>query len=242
MFQVAATIGLSLKYNIPYCIPKHTLNDEVWKPYHFENVNYCNDTESVSTAQVWKEPSHAYHEIPRPEHRRFIIDGYVQSYKYFDNYLPEIRKAFGFDNLETNIGWCSIHIRRGDYLLYKTKHPVVTNEYLQAAQVKMMNEGIYNFKVFSDDIEYCKNNIPQFNLCEYIFITPSRSELSDFKLMARCEHNIIANSTYSWWGAYLNNNPNKIVITPDESNWFGIDNKKLDVSDLIPKKWIRIKY
>lgn len=242
MFQVAATIATSLKYKIPYCIPKHTLNDKVWKPYYFENVNYCDDNDVISVQKVWKEPSHAYHEIPMPT-RSIVLDGYFQSELYFKDYLPEIRKVFGFDKLEIKRGVCSIHVRRGDYLLYPDKHPVVTGEYLKQAMLGIIDKtNIRHFKIFGDDIEWNKSH---FNIIGdyYKFeFSENKNEIEDIKEMASCEHNIISNSTFSWWSAYLNNNPDKIVITPDESNWFGVKNKHLSVKDLLPESWIRIKY
>lgn len=238
LFQYAAVLSTSLKYDIPYCIPKHTLNDKVWKPYSFENINYC-DIELIGS-KIWKEPSHAYHEIPKPE-GNLIFDGYMQSYEYFQDYLPEIRKSFGFDDLPTNYDTVSIHVRRSDYLKYPTKHPVVTLEYLKKA-VNLI-EGDCYFEIFSDDLEWCKQNLNKefFDDREFDYV-PVGDAILDMKYMAMAEHNIIANSTYSWWAAYLNNNPDKIVVTPDESNWFGRDNKHLDVSDLLPKEWVRIKY
>lgn len=102
---------------------------------------------------------------------------------------------------------------------------------------------ILDFLVFSDDIEWCKRNIPSEKVNPINIRFKEQGEaLLDLKEMAECEHNIIANSTYSWWGAWLNNNPNKVVVTPDEENWFGVDNKHLDVSTLLPKEWIRVKY
>lgn len=237
MFQIAATIGTALKYKLPYCIPKHTLNDEVWKPYRFENVNYCD--EELTNAKVWKEPSHAYHEIPKPE-GNLILDGYMQSYKYSQDYLPEIRKAFGFDNLDTKKGICSLHYRSGDYNFYPNKHPKINFCYIKQALMKMSDFGYEKFLVFSDDIAEIKEILSALSFdFEY---SENKDAITDMKEMASCQSNIIANSTFSWWAAYLNNNPDKIVITPDESNWFGVNNKHLSVKDLLPESWIRIKY
>ncbi|MDP4268316.1 MAG: alpha-1,2-fucosyltransferase [Bacteroidota bacterium] len=240
MFQYAATIATALKYNLPYCVPKHTLNDKVWKPYYFEGVNYCD--EKLSDATIWKEPSHAYHEIPKPE-GNLILDGYMQSYKYSQDYLPEIRKAFGFEFYDSKAECTFIHVRRGDYLKYPLHHPVVTVQYLTEAMKISEEKGVTHFSCFSDDIEWVKKNINKEKFPEYTFeYSDGNSEMIDLKLMVCCKNAIISNSTFSWWAAYLNNNPNKIVITPDESNWFGPNNKHLDVKDLLPENWLRIKY
>lgn len=242
MFQVAATIATSLKYKIPYCIPKHTLNDKVWKPYYFENVNYCDDNDVIAVQKVWKEPSHAYHEIPMPT-RSIVLDGYFQSELYFKDYLPEIRKVFGFEFYESKAECTFIHVRRGDYLKYPLLHPVVTVEYLTQAMNISADNGFTHFSCFSDDIAWVKENINTDKFPDYTFeYSRDNSEIMDLKLMVCCKNCIISNSTFSWWAAYLNNNPDKIVITPDESNWFGVNNKHLSVKDLLPESWIRIKY
>lgn len=242
LFQYAATIVASLKYNTTYCIPKHTLNDKIWKPYYFEGVNYCDNTEGIYTVRIWKEYSHAYNEIPKPDHRLFILDGYFQSYLYSQDYLPELRKLFGFET-DMIIRAASLHIRRGDYLTLAEHHPVVTMDYISQALSIVRNNGTKQIMCFSDDIDWVMENVNEniFPDLEFTYIHPT-DEVEDLKTMAKCEHNIIANSSYSWWGAYLNNNPDKIVITPDESNWFGVKNRHLDVKDLLPKKWLKIKY
>lgn len=240
LFQYAACIAASLKYNIPYYIPSHTLNDEVWKPYYFENVNYCN--EELANAKVWKEPSHAYHEIPEPK-GNLILDGYFQSWKYSMDYLTEIRKLFGFEFYKSKSECTFIHVRRGDYLKYPLQHPVVNIFYLIEAMKVSESFGFTHFFCCSDDMKWMKENINKEKFPKYTFeYSEGNSDLADLKLMVCCKNGIISNSTFSWWAAYLNNNPDKFIITPDENNWFGINNKHLSVEDLIPESWIRIKY
>lgn len=242
LFQMAACIATSLRYNVPYCIPKHTLNDKVWKPYYFENVNYCDANNPIVLQKVWKEPSHAYHEIPMPT-RNIVLDGYFQSWRYSVDYLPEIRKAFGFEFYESKAECTFLHVRRSDYLKYPLLHPVVNVEYLTQAMKISEERGFTHFACFSDDIDWVRENINKDKFPNYTFeYSEDNSEMVDLKFMVCCQNSIIANSTFSWWAAYLNNNPNKFVITPDESNWFGVSNKHLSVEDLLPKDWIRIKY
>lgn len=247
MFQYAATIATALKYGDKYLIPNRTQNEEVWKSHHFENVNY----RDISRGQIlpawqhWKEPSHSYTEIPDEYGRRLMLDGYFQSYKYFEDYLPEIKKAFGFNTIGYTTPRKStfIHVRRGDYLKYPTKHPVVTIEYLKEAMEISASKGVTHFDCFSDDMEWVKENLNKDLFPNYTFdYYTGNGALVDLEMMTMTQNCIISNSTFSWWGAYLNANPNKIVITPDEKNWFGIENKHLSVVDLLPKEWIRIKY
>jgi hypothetical protein len=241
LFQIAACISVSLKYNIPYCIPKHTLNDEVWKPYHFENVNYCNELAN-GVSCFYNEPTHAYKEIPKPTCDKFIISGYFQSILYFQDYLPEIRKAFGFDNLVTKKWVCSIHYRSGDYNLYPDKHPKITIEYIKNAIGYMRFAGYRKFLVFSDAIEEIKEIISSLPSIFHEGIVYNCSigvdEIGDMKLMASCESNIIANSSFSLMSSILNNNPDKICIAP--KIWFGEGNHHLNQKDIVPENYIRI--
>ncbi len=240
LFQYAAAIGLSIRDNVPYCIPLNTANNNVWKPYRFPGVNYC---DKELSGFIYKEPEHSYREIPKFD-EDVTLEGYWQSEKYFSHCRPEIIKAFGFDDIETVNDVCSIHVRRGDYLLLPTKHPTVTPVYLTKAIMYMVEKGYRKFKVFSDDIPYCRNffgNEILFGDLDFEF-SEGKSEIEDLREMAACGSNIIANSSFSWWGAWLSPNPNKKIICPHEDNYFGPDNKNLDVSTLLPKDWMRIKY
>lgn len=133
----------------------------------------------------------------------------------------------------------SIHIRRGDYVQNeKTKNlhgGICTLDYYQQA-TKLIEEKISNptYFIFSDDIEWVKENLKLDNPVVYV----SGQGIPDYEeliLMSHCQHNITANSTFSWWGAWLNNKPNKIVVTPQK--WFNADT---DIRDLIPDGWIKL--
>jgi hypothetical protein len=171
------------------------------------------------------------------------LDGYWQSESYFKDIRSQLLEDFTLTNLENdnisdivkeikNNDSVSLHIRRGDYIskysnYYYTQTP---NYYYQAvAIIKEKNPNIKVF-IFSDEIEWAKENI-QLDV-EVFFVKPNKS-YEDIYLMSLCKHNIIANSTFSWWGAWLNNNQNKICIAP--KNWY--KNPKMK-TDLIPKNWI----
>jgi hypothetical protein len=281
MFTICATIAYALRNGFEYHIPAHTLKDRVWKPMftHLENPNW---NPNLPTATV-RENGHQYQELgtfgydplwkkgEAEPNRDFniIIDGYRQSLKYFEDYIPEVRKAFGFDKKDYpyklygksgESSWmentCAIHVRRGDYLMYPDKHPCVTKDYIQEAittledilfertGVPPKDNGV-KYVFFSDDIEWCKEVAKELLNCDNpdIFLfSENQTELMDFELMMNCKNFIISNSTFSLMAAILSESPNKIVISPDESNWFGSGNAHLDVSDLIPKEYIRIKY
>jgi hypothetical protein len=223
LFQKAAAIGYAMKHKLRYDLsPKVPIGPQHWE---------------------LKERGHNYQEIPfYPDfyHQKIILNGYWQSSRYFDHCREEVLKAFGYD-WSLKEGWCSIHVRRGDYLLYPDKHPVVPYDYLKLAVVLIFQQtGCENFHVFSDDIPWCKS---VFDNCKHnIVYSEGRTAEEDLVLGSCCEHNIISNSTFSWWQAWLNRNPDKIVISPSKDNWFGPGNSNLCTDDLIPNEWIKIKY
>lgn len=176
------------------------------------------------------------------------LDGNWQSEKYFKDINKIIHKELtlykkpnkDFKKLEKTINETnsiSIHIRRGDYTTAKIQKvlKLCTIKYYNKA-IKIIKNKVKSptFFIFSDDIEWAKKNI-QTN-CSTIFV--SNNKLKDYEeliLMSKCNHNIIPNSTFSWWSAWLNQNPNKIVIAPID--WF--NNKTKKTKDIIPENWIR---
>lgn len=179
-----------------------------------------------------------YHELPKSDN--LFLNGYYQTEKYIKHRRKEVVELFS--PREEDITYinekygdlsdtCSIHIRRGDYVNNQNHHPVCSLGYYRSA-VSMLPEGT-KFLIFSDDIPWCKNN---FHGDSFIFVE-NELDYIDLYLMSMCSHNIIANSTFSWWGAWLNNNKDKMVISP--SKWFGVA-KHLDTSDIIPENWVKI--
>lgn len=178
------------------------------------------------------------------------LDGYWQSEKYFKDVKNVIRKDFELKNSLSDKAQASVdlirrsidnpislHIRRGDYTQNpKTKayHGLCSLDYYRKA-IEYIKNKIGNIKlfVFSDDIKWAKEQ-ELFNGA--IFVSaPEIKDYEEMYLMSLCEHNIIANSSFSWWGAWLNKNQNKIVVAPKK--WFNVPK---DTSDLIPGDWIRI--
>lgn len=222
-FQVATCIATALRNKTDYHIPRKSVNPRVWKTY------FNNFPQRIHMGgRVWNEKGHGY--TPIPNEKNLILDGYFQSEKYFKDYRDEVINLLGFQ--WTPIEAVSIHVRRGDYLTLQDKHPVITKEYIDYAIGYFWNLGYRNFTFFSDDITWCKNNFPHYSYSEGL------SELKDMELMSCHTHHIIANSSFSWWGAWLNRNPNKIVIAPEK--WFGEANAHLDTKDIYCEGWLKI--
>lgn len=178
-----------------------------------------------------------------------ILEGYFQSEKYFKNIRTELINNFDYIkdakakiqhhiDLSRDSSSVSVHIRRGDYVTNKSAgefHGILSKSYYQKA-VKNISSKVNKplFFIFSDDIAWVKKNLDMPK--ESIFIDFNKRGIDDMRIMRSCKHNIIANSSFSWWGAWLGEYENKIVIAP--KNWF--KSKELDTSDVIPARWIKI--
>ncbi len=180
------------------------------------------------------------------------LDGWFQSYKYFHDYKDDIQKIFTvqtpissqnkeiLDRIEKE--WkdsVSIHIRRGDYLTLDTAnkwHGVCSIGYYETTIQSMIEKiGHPVFFIFSDDIDWCKENIHFPKEIQFHFIDHNGSAgHEDLRLMYSCSHHIIANSSFSWWWAYLGKNPEKIIMAPKK--WLQTDS--FSTSDLISPLWI----
>lgn len=181
-----------------------------------------------------------------------IISGYWQSEKYFSDYEKEIREEFRFvkplDKKNLNIlkriektNSVSIHIRRGDYASDKRTnqfHGVCTLSYYQKA-ISYIKRRTANpkFFIFSDEPEWVKDHL-KIDCATFIDRNKGYKSYIDMQLMSFCKHNIIANSSFSWWGAWLNSNPDKIVIAPKK--WFENNEAQKNSKDILPRAWIKI--
>jgi hypothetical protein len=228
LFQIATTLSLAKNNNCTAVFKPWSYKDA------FEKQIICRTHNKDLT--IYNEQGFNYSPIPFKDN--MIINGYFQSEKYFDKYLVksyfEPKKAVKqkliskySEYLDKSV---SIHVRRGDYLYAQDYHPVQTKEYYMKAMSEFSSDSI--FFVFSDDINWCKDNLSEMN-CRFI---EDQKDYEDMFLMSMCRHNIIANSSFSWWGAWLNNNPSKKVIAPEK--WFG-PNCPHDTKDLIPEYWVR---
>lgn len=178
---------------------------------------------------------------------RYYI-GYWQSWKYFNGIEDIIKWSFTFDETllpaenvdilskieKTNS--VSIHIRRGDYINNPVYSGIATSEYYKNAVIKIASMvDNPSFFIFTNDSKWCRSNI---DLPNSYIIDNNVGEKSywDMFLMSRCRHNIIANSSFSWWGAWLNENKSKIVIAPNK--WVNLDNTEIE--DILLSDWIKL--
>ncbi len=247
MFQIATLEYISKNYNIPITYPNTDINlrdisnaygnnaieyKNMFKNFHWNNVYMQN--------QRTKQFPFEYSEEIKIPIEDIFYDGFFQSEKYFNcdkNFVYNLfepadfikEKLNSFKKLFKDKTTCSIHVRRGDYLKYPDIHNTQPIEYY----LKGMNIiPVDKYIIFSDDINWCKN---YFIGEQFVFIENEKDYVELF-LMSVCNHNIISNSSFGWWGAYLNQNIEKKVIGPIK--WF--ENNTYNNKDIIPEAWIQI--
>ena len=236
MFQYALLKSISEKTGFVPKIPKGN--------YDILNLNldceYLDDNFIPKT--IYQEPYFHYcDDVFNNDDVDF--EGYFQSYKYFYNIRQKLYQEFSFKKniYKTSNSilnplskgkdfLVSIHVRRGDYLKYPTTHPTCSLSYYNECIDFFRKLGKCKFIIFSDDLFWCQSNLKGDDL----FYHRTSNQFIDMCSMISCDHNIIANSSFSWWGAYLNQNPHKIVKYPKA--WFGKDGPQ-DYFDLCPTEW-----
>lgn len=231
LFQISATIAHSIKHDLDYRIPT-TINNPHYDGqvvYRSPNIKY---TDEELDLPVYKEQSFLYSEIPPIDN--ICLQGYFQSYKYFDDYRNEILKALNF-KYDRKKNYCSVHIRIGDYLDKPDHHPIVTQGYLFEAMMNVMTRvqdwEAVKFLVFSDSIRMAKEMLSAKQFQSFpIEYSEGKSEVEDLELASSCDFNIGSNSSFSWWIYYLNQYNKKIGVFPIV--WFGKEIEN-DTKDLL---------
>ncbi len=178
-----------------------------------------------------------------------VLEGYWQTEKYFADIRDVLLKDFGFNNQPSSKNKqlldkikktesVSIHVRRGDYVTNKNAnafHGTKEQAYYDAALEPILKHAnLPSLFVFSDEPEWCKKNLKFDMPTTYVIGNKKGSE--DMRLMMHCKHNVIANSSFSWWASWLNQNPKKIVVAPKK--WF--NDSSINTKDVIPESWIKI--
>jgi len=264
LFQYASSRSYSIKYDVPLLLPnpiEHRLgNFQISCKYVKRN------TLKAVKSFHFEEKQYHFNPVFFQYHKRKNFTGYFQSEKYFYDIRDTLIREFNLKDAHKN-DYClqyikkirsdnpgksivALHNRRGDNIPSKNKfsdkefgvfrpdkeafHPLLSMDYINSAK-SHFDAAV--FLIFSDnekDILWCKDHIKGKNH----YYSEGHDDLTDFTLMHYCDHNIISNSSFSWWAAWLNENPDKKVIAPKK--WFGDAYKDWDLKDLYPKDWIVI--
>lgn len=241
LFQISHALCQGLRHNRNVIFqPTSTTNlqgnnAKIYVDNIFRNLNFQNQ---LLEYEVINEKSFGFSEI-NPSNNNTIFNGYFQSSKYFFGYDDYIKKIFEpkedfvskmydkYPSLMTD-NTLSLHIRRGDYLSHPSIHPTISLSYIDQSLKKIDNYT--SVFIFSDDKLYIKDNLR----LDSMIIVDEPYDYEELWLMSMCKNNIICNSTFSWWGSFLNKNINKKIIAP--SKWFG-QNGPPDYMDIYENYW-----
>jgi hypothetical protein len=262
MFQFASAYGIAKKRGYEVYFPEENTKvpsveyfmDGVTRDITFDipkNFKFDDSLLKKSSEIHWsntvKEPHFHFSErlFEIPDH--CDLSGYYQSEKYFDHCKKEVKNLLSYkqDTVEyvkekyqslakkDRLRTTSIHFRLGDYLGLSDYHTVLNDEYYSSA-IREVNDITDLYLVFSDNIDYVKSF---FYDSEKIVYIEDGNDIQQMCLMSHCDNNIIANSSYSWWAAWLNENESKVVIAPKK--WFGPHYEGVhNTKDLYCKNWV----
>lgn len=261
LFQICCLLSSSIDNKHKFVIEKKKI---LYGPIRNYNVYWDNifkfignfEKDRTTIFKVYKEPKFHFNKIPTiPENYNVMLYGYFQSYKYFHHNFNRIKKLLTIDSLKrmivenNNIDYTntiSIHFRVGDYAQLQNVHPLMTPEYYIRAIsciIEKTKKEDWKILVFceKDDINIVNSSLSfikeKYNQIEFVICNHNLKDWEQMLQMSLCQHNIIANSSFSWWGAYLNENKDNIVCAPKK--WFG-PTIKHNTKDLYLKDWIQL--
>lgn len=263
LFQIATTLEYANKYNkVPIfknvvdLYNQHGFERKTqWEKLFSNKLNIIEESEynKIHFNTYNEIINNVYNEIPKIK-GNILLNGYFQAigyiskktretmqyliysnednmYKAYEIY-KEIKKFFGS---EDDDDYVSMHVRRGDYLYIQNFHNVLDINYYINAYNIISKEKEKNIVVFSDDIEWCKTNFKIYD--KKIYYVDTKELCIDLILMSFIKHNILANSSFSWWASYISNYDDKTVIAPRK--WFGTQGPK-NWNDMYLPSWIRL--
>jgi len=266
IFQIFATISFSIKSKNQFKFVnletlgggKTIVRYTYWKTFFHKLQPFLMN--QIHSATLIREKGFTYNNIPNEEliNKNVLLYGYFQSYKYFKNDYEIICKIIGLENMKNRLihkldlpenylkNTISVHFRIGDYKEKQDYHPLLPYGYYENSLEYIHNKSHakpFNILYFCEDNDHEEvlitihkliNKFPNFTFIRGVNILEDWEQLL---LMSCCDHNIIANSSFSWWGAYFNSNVDKIVCYP--SVWFG-PKANNDTKDLCPPEWNKI--
>lgn len=204
-----------------------------------------------NTIPVYREPHFEFDPAVRDLTAPHALTGYWQSERYFSDAARTIRHEFtATEPMEPEnrvvagdieaVTAVSLHVRRGDYVTSTSAnavHGTCSLDYYRMAIDHIKSRvATPHFFVFSDDPDWTRANLDCNAATTFVASNPATRGFRDMQLMSLCRHHIIANSSFSWWGAWLNPRPDKTVVAP--ARWFATS--KNDTADLLPPSWIRV--
>lgn len=238
LFQIATVISLSKKIGVDFIFPELTHAGHRGDiPVNLDMFNYNFKRGTCEVNVEYNEKNFEYIEIIPYDKLR--IGGFFQSWKYFEDiksqllslyFIPSDKVVQSLSKYNISSNSLGISVRRGDYLMLQHNHCVLDVSYYQEVINKYFTDNIDQIFIFSDDLDWCKSVFGS----EVTYVHDDIG--TQLFLMSKMKHFIMSNSTFAWWGAYLNQN-NGIIVAPDP--WFGPSNSHLNTTDLYCKNWTK---
>jgi hypothetical protein len=269
LFQIFTTLAYSIRHHRKMVLPySDVLTVGINRPTYWESFlsslkkfttyveSYRITNDDINTFARYNEPFHHYSEIPMVTNNQFVLFGYYQSYKYFENEDKAIFAKINLQKQQENVAAeysdylnkshiiTSMHFRLGDYKVKQDYHPIMPYEYYDNALLNILlysdltkHHRILYFCEKEDNDIVNKMIIKlqrKYVAFEFIKVDDTIEDWKQLLIMSCCNNNIIANSSFSWWGGYFNQNINKIVCYPNI--WFGPSVSRLTI-DMFPETW-----
>lgn len=253
LFQIATTHIFGLQYGLEPIIKKIDCSPSAFdsRPVYwdsiFHKIQTCpvNEFKKINFNRI-NETSLRFNHFELSSDKSYFLDGYFQSPKYFNQNRDKILDLFQLDEINSNLvekyyeklqnevnnsnKIISLHVRRGDYIALKYFHFNLDINYYIKATEYFENDVL--FLIFSDDINWCKEN---FNFINNKYFVEGLSDVQELILMSKCDGHIIANSSFSWWGAWLNPKVNKKIVAP--RSWFVFSEQNDAIMDIYEEDW-----
>lgn len=249
LFQIFATIAYSIEHNIDFLF-EYSANLGKRRTYWDTLLSSISDhvITSIPPTTLVNQGTHGFVELPAPK-ENITLNGYFQSFKFFDHHLKTILKMLDVEKIQKKYSFqqnsISLHFRRGDYKDLPDCHPIMGIDYYANAlnYILLLDECPFTVYYYceEEDLESVEKDVATLKnefRDKTVFVRHlEETDWEEMLSMSCCKHHIIANSSFSWWGAYLNQNSEKIVCYP--SVWFGpLIHENTD--SMFPEKWIKI--
>lgn len=259
LFQVFTLIGYSLRNRIPFYFQLKGLSIGWRKKMYWDTLlsSFRSNLNNTQSNAVWRESNFHYTQIPFLGYENTKLLGYFQSYKYFDDYKKEIFDLLDLETKKQQIrqkikladenNTISMHFRIGDYKKIQEHHPILSMKYYETAlyllrKQSAQNEWTVMYVCEEEDIIAVEETIMKlrdiFPNMNFVKLDGGLDDWEQMLAMSICRHNIMANSTFSWFGAYFNTCPTKLVYYPN--TWFGPAQGIKNMNDLCPEEWQKI--
>ena len=260
LFQIFNCIAYAIRHKEQFKLPlikrdmksaEGALRPTYWDTF-FKRLNPFLIKDIPKDILVYQEKTFHYMAIPEIKNQTFLFWGYYTSYKYFEDNFKIIKKMIGIDEMKSKLrenfdfnDCISMHFRHGDYKNIQDSHPIASNQYYIDAIEHIISKTKDNWRIlyFCEEQDNETINIKikilkrRFKNLKFIKGDDKLADWEQMLSMSCCEHNIIANSTFSWWGAYFNDK-DKIVCYP--SQWFGPKLADKNTKDICPEEWVSI--